>query len=156
MAKDGVTLVSGQYQQLWTRDDDEWKVRHEIWRLDPSLQRDPDTADRVSALWTKAYNAGDAGALMTLYDEDAELSVQPTGTLRGREEIERFWKEDFGTSRPTTTLTLTDAYMAGDLAHLEGEYQVAEAGKETRGRYIQLWMRDGNAWRIHREMWWRQ
>jgi hypothetical protein len=46
--------------------------------------------------------------------------------------------------------------MAGDLAHLEGEYEVSEPAGSTRGRYVQLWMRDNNAWRIHREMWWRQ
>jgi hypothetical protein len=51
-------------------------------------------------------------------------------------------------------LTLTDVYMAGDLAHLEGEYEVADAGNITKGHYVQLWMQDGNAWRIHREMWW--
>jgi hypothetical protein len=45
--------------------------------------------------------------------------------------------------------------MAGELAHLEGEYKVTESGKITSGRYIQLWMRDPTGWRIHREMWWR-
>ena len=42
--------------------------------------------------------------------------------------------------------------MAGDLAHLEGEYEVADKGTVTKGRYVQLWMQEGNAWRIHREM----
>ena len=51
-------------------------------------------------------------------------------------------------------LSLTDVYMSGDLAHLEGEYEVTDKGKVTKGHYVQLWMRDGPAWRIHREMWW--
>jgi hypothetical protein len=41
------------------------------------------------------------------------------------------------------------------LAHLEGEYKVTDNGKVTEGRYTQLWMREGNGWRIHRELWWR-
>ena len=66
--------------------------------------------------------------------------------------IGSFWAEDFGVGKPTTTLTLSDVYMAGDLAHLEGEYEVADKGTVTKGRYVQLWMQEGNAWRIHREM----
>ena len=155
-AQDGLTLVKGQYQQLWRRADGQWQVQNEIWRLDPSLQRDPNAAERLSSLWTKAYNAGDAAGLMTLYADDAELATQPTGSVHGKDAIASFWKDDFGTAKPATTLTLTDVYMAGDLAHLEGTYEVSERGKATKGRYVQLWMREGNGWRIHREMWWRQ
>ena len=153
-AKDGVTLAKGQYQQLWRRIDSQWKVQHEIWRLDPSLQRDPKTADQLASLWTTAYNAGDVAGLAALYDKDAVLSTRPTGSVVGRDAIGSFWREDFGGGKPSTTLTLTDVYMAGDLAHLEGEYEVSDKGKVTKGHYVQLWMQDGNAWRIHREMWW--
>ena len=156
VAREGVTLAKGQYQQLWRRAGGQWRVQHEIWRLDPALQRDTDAADRLSSLWMKAYNAGDTAALTALYAEDAELSTQPSGSVRGKDAIAAFWKDDFGPDTPSTKLTLTDVYLAGDLAHLEGTYDVAEKGKTTRGRYVQLWMRDGNAWQIHREMWWRQ
>lgn len=156
VAKDGVSLARGQYDQLWTRGGDAWQVKHEIWRTDPSLQRNPGAAPALSASWVKAYNAGDADALKALYAEEAELAVDPTGSIQGREAIGSFWRDDFGTSKPSTALNLTDVYVAGDLAHLEGEYEVTEKNKVTRGRFVQLWTRDGNAWRIHREMWLRR
>lgn len=156
VAKDGLSLAKGQYDQLWARVDNAWKVKHEIWRTDPSLQRDPDAAPQLSANWVKAYNAGDAAALMALYADDAELAIEPTGSIRGRDAIGSFWKDDFGSTKPSTALNLTDVYVAGDLAHLEGDYQVTERGKVTNGRFVQLWMREANAWRIHREMWWRR
>ena len=156
VAKDGVSLAKGQYDQLWTREGNSWKVQHEIWRTDPSLQRNPSAAPALSASWVKAYNAEDAAALMALYAEDAELAVDPTGSLQGREAIGAFWKDDFGTSKPSTALNLTDVYVSGDLAHLEGEYEVTDTGKVTKGRFVQLWMREGNAWRIHRELWLRR
>jgi ketosteroid isomerase-like protein len=156
VAQDGSSLARGQYAHLWTRVGNDWKVKHEIWRIDPSLQRDPDAAERLSSQWVKAYNAGDAAGLMMLYHEDAELAIEPTGSVQGRDAIGSFWKDDFGSTKPSTALTLTDVYMAGDLAHLEGEYEVTEKGKVTKGRFVQLWMRGGNAWRIHREMWWRR
>ena len=156
VAKDGVSLAKGQYDQLWTREDNSWKVKHEIWRTDPSLQRNPSAAPALSASWVKAYNAEDAAALMALYADDAELAVEPTGRIQGREAIGAFWKDDFGTSKPSTALNLTDVYVAGDLSHLEGEYEVTDAGKVTKGRFVQLWMREGNTWRIHRELWLRR
>jgi hypothetical protein len=75
------------------------------------------------------------------------------GSFSGPAAIESFWVRDFGDSKPSSALTLTDAYLSGELAHLEGEYSVSDKGTKTAGRYVQLWMRDGNAWRIHREMW---
>jgi ketosteroid isomerase-like protein len=154
-AKDGISLASGQYQQLWRRVGGEFKVQHEIWRLEPTLQRDPQVAERLASEWTRAYNAGDAAALSALYDKDAELSTDPAEDIVGRDNIGVFWKDDFGGGKPTTTLAMTDAYMAGDLAHLEGTYEVTDKGELTRGHYVQLWMQDGDAWRIRREIWWK-
>jgi ketosteroid isomerase-like protein len=155
-AKDGISLAKGQYQQLWQRVDGEWKVQDEIWRLEPSLQRDPEIAERLASQWTRAYNAGDAAGLSALYDNDAELTTEPSENIVGRNDIGSFWKEDFGGGKPETKLAMTDAYMAGDLAHLEGTYEVTDKGTVTKGRYVQLWMQDGDGWRIRREIWWRQ
>ena len=150
----GAALVRGQYQQVWTRADGAWRLHREMWRLDPGLQRDSEIADQLAARWTAAYNAADAAALGALYDDEAALSTAIDGTFTGRPQIEGFWKRDFGGGKPVSTLTVTDVYAAGDLTHLEGDYTVVDEGKMTEGRYIQLWMRDGSEWRIHREMWW--
>jgi ketosteroid isomerase-like protein len=146
-------LARGQYQQLWARSGDGWQVQREMWRTDPELQRSIDVADRLTAAWTNAYNAGDAQALVAMYAKDGVLSTVQDGSFEGPTAIELFWTRDFGGSKPSSTLTLTDVYMSGDLAHLEGEYKVVEGKTETEGRFVQLWMRDGDAWRIHREMW---
>ena len=114
-------LAKGQYQQLWRRIDGNWRVQHEIRRLDPSLERNIDTAKRLESLWTTAYNAGDAAALTALYHEDAILSARPGAGAAGREAIGAFWKADFGGAKPSTKLKLTDAYLAEELAHLEGD-----------------------------------
>lgn len=146
-------LARGQYQQLWARAGDSWLVQREMWRTDPALQRSIDVAERLTAAWTKAYNAGDAKTLTGLYAKEGVLSTVQDGSFEGATAIESFWKRDFGTAKPSSALTLTDVYLSGELAHLEGEYTVSEKGTDTQGRYVQLWMREGDAWRIHREMW---
>jgi uncharacterized protein (TIGR02246 family) len=150
----GAAVARGQYQQLWRRVDGAWRVQHEMWRVDPSLERNLDTAKNLASRWTAAYNAGDATALAALYHDDAVLTMRPGAGAVGKEQIGGFWKADFGGGKPATKLTLTDAYMGGELAHLEGEYEVTDKGEVTAGRYVQLWMREGGDWRIHREMWW--
>jgi ketosteroid isomerase-like protein len=146
-------LARGQYQQLWARADNGWLLQREMWRMDPALFRSIEVAERLTAAWTAAYNAGDAKALAALYSAEAILSTGPSGSFTGAIAIESFWTRDFGNAKPSSALTLTDAYMSGELAHLEGEYKVSDTGTTTEGRYVQLWMREGNGWRIHREMW---
>ena len=153
--KDGGDLARGQYQQLWTRAADRWQVQSEMWRIDPALHRETEVAEVLTSSWTSAYNSGDAKALIALYAEDAALSTVQDGTISGRHSIEFYWTRDFGGAKPSSTLTLTDVYLVGEMAHLEGDYKVVDSGKITEGRYIQLWMRDASGWRIHREMWWR-
>jgi ketosteroid isomerase-like protein len=146
-------LANGQFHQLWTRAGNDWLLLREMWRLDPALVRSTDVAERLTSSWTQAYNAGDAKALVALYDEDAVLSTVQEGSFSEPSAIEAYWIRDFGDAKPSSTLTLTDVYVSGELAHLEGEYKVSDRGTVTEGRFVQLWMRDGNTWRVHREMW---
>jgi ketosteroid isomerase-like protein len=148
-----VPLANGQFQQLWTRVGNDWRLHREMWRMDPTLVRSTDVAESLTEAWTKAYNAGDAKALVALYDQDAVLSTVQEGSFSDPAAIEAYWVRDFGDARPSSTLTLTDVYLSGELAHLEGEYRVADQGTVTEGRFVQLWMRDGDTWRVHREMW---
>ena len=149
-------LATGQYQQVWRSTADGWRVAREMWRIDPGLIRGTQVSDRLTTEWTSAYNAGDARALAALYADDAVTSTIQEGDFTGRTAIEQFWAADFGDGRPASTLTVRDAYLSGDLAHLEGEYKVSDRSATTEGHYVQLWMRDGNAWRVHRELWLRK
>jgi ketosteroid isomerase-like protein len=153
-APDGTTLAAGQYEQLWTRAGADWRVQREMWQLSPAAGSGHEVADRLTARWTAAYNATDPKALTALYSDDAVLSTPRGGSLPGRAAIEAFWAADFDDGAPSTTLTLRDAYVAGTMAHLEGEFLVVDKGIETVGRYVQLWVRDAGDWRIHRELWW--
>jgi ketosteroid isomerase-like protein len=153
--KEGIELAGGQYQQLWKRNGGQWQVEREMWRIDPALHREVKVAQGLTSAWTDAYNSGDVKKLMALYADDAALSTVQEGTVSGKDAVEMFWVKDFGPAKPSSTLTLTDVYLAGEIAHLEGDYDVKDGGSITQGRYIQLWMRDANGWRIHREMWWR-
>jgi ketosteroid isomerase-like protein len=153
--EDGVELTRGQYQQLWDRSSGSWLIRREMWRMDPAMHRDITIAEGLTGSWTKAYNAGNVKGLTALYAQDAAISSVQDGTFSGAPAIEGFWTRDLAGNKPSSALTLTDVYMAGEMLHLEGDYAVKEGASTTEGRYIQMWMRGPEGWRIHREMWWR-
>jgi ketosteroid isomerase-like protein len=153
--RDGAELAAGQYQQLWAQQGTAWHVQREMWRIDPALHRDVAIAEDLTSSWTTAYNSGDAKAVAALYADDAAISSVQDGTFSGKTAIDAFWARDLAGGTPMSTLTLTDVYMAGEMLHLEGDYKVAEGSSTTEGRFIQMWMRDGSGWRVHREMWWR-
>ena len=150
---DAPELAAGQYQQTWQRVDGDWQLQREMWRIDPALSRDIDVATQLTAAWTDAYNTRNVKALVALYADEAVLSTVQEGSFEGRTAIEPFWTRDLGGGSPFSTLTLTDVYLSGELAHLEGEYKVSDNQTNTDGRFVQLWMRNGDGWRIHREMW---
>ena len=83
------------------------------------------------------------------------LTMPGEMTLAGRDEIEGFWIDDIGEDGTRTELVLRDAYVDGDLAHLEGSYRVMrnDGTELVHGEYLQLWVRENDQWRIHREMW---
>jgi len=152
--KGGAPAGNGQYEQLWTRAGGQWQIHREMWRLDPEEASGDDLAEGLTASWTTAYNGGDVKTLMALYHADATLSTREEGTLMGRPAIEGFWMMDLASGKPSSKLTLEDAYLVGNLAHLEGEYEVTQPrGKPIVGHFMQLWMREGTDWRIRREMW---
>ncbi|HLF10979.1 MAG TPA: DUF4440 domain-containing protein [Gammaproteobacteria bacterium] len=153
-------LIAGDFIQLWGREGSDWKITSDNWHAhDPELGSQPglELADRLTATWTGAYNGADSAALAALYEDGAKLTMPGEETLTGREDIEAFWQHDLGDGQVATELMLTDTYVAGDLAHIEGAYRVtdtATAGAQLGGgEYLQLWVREGNDWRIHREMW---
>jgi ketosteroid isomerase-like protein len=43
---------------------------------------------------------------------------------------------------------------SGDLAYETGTVRlVARDGKQTEGRYVVVWKRDGGRWKLHRDIW---
>jgi ketosteroid isomerase-like protein len=156
---DGMQLAAGDFVELWRQDPNgAWKIMNDNWHahgVDYAPRAGNDLAVMLTSSWTDAYNSGDAARLAALYDENARLTMPGEATVTGRGEIETFWTDDIGSSDSATELDLRDAYVEGGLAHLEGAYRVT--GKDgavlATGEYLQLWVREENEWRIHREMW---
>lgn len=106
--------------------------------------------------WTEAYNQQNAGALGSLYSDDARLYVHGSSTVAGRHNIQTFWAEDMKVKNPLTVLTVTHAVDGIDMKLVHGNYQVIN--RETgvplgQGRFAHIWTLMGGEWRLDRDIW---
>jgi uncharacterized protein (TIGR02246 family) len=110
----------------------------------------------LAAKWAKAYNDHDRAALGAIYTDDARLMMHGSPTLAGRAAIEDFWARDFQVENPLTLLDVTNSVTGLDMMLVHGNYRVVarEGGSELgAGRFAHVWTRDGEEWRLDRDLW---
>ncbi len=112
-----------------------------------------------TAAWIKAYNAGNADAIVPLYAEDAVIMPPGAPLARGHAAIKQFLVKDIaGAQAAGVALVLTgkdDVGISGDLAWHSGTYSVTDkAGKTVdTGKYMDVSRKTGGKWHMIRDIW---
>lgn len=116
---------------------------------------DPETT-RIAAAgrrFVSLFALSDAAKLASCYTDDAEILSANMSPVRGRAQIESVFKF---TNRPGHTLEFQTAELdvQGATAIEIGAYVRRQGDGSTfsRGRYIIIWKRLGEEWKIHRDM----
>jgi len=124
-----------------------------------------DSAKEIAALraadqaWEKAYNAGNADALASLYDERAVLLPPGAPGVSGRAAIKAFFTKDTAESQKAgVTMTLglqSDGGVSGDLGWQSGTYAAKDkAGKVVEtGKYLSVSTKRDGKWLYVRDTW---
>jgi uncharacterized protein (TIGR02246 family) len=99
------------------------------------------------------FNAGDAAGMASYYAEDARLLAEHADLIRGRDEIERFWREAISRARAADalrTIRLDEVTSSGDLGYALGVVVVRiPSGPELTTKYATIWQRDlDGRWRL--------
>jgi uncharacterized protein (TIGR02246 family) len=99
------------------------------------------------------FNAGDAAGMATFYAEDARLLAEHADLVRGRDAIERFWREAISRARAANavrTISLDEVISSGDLGYALGTVVVRiPADRELTTKYATVWQRDPDGrWRL--------
>ena len=99
------------------------------------------------------FALNDAASIAACYTDDAEILAANVSSVRGRTEIESLFKF---TNRPGHTLEFRTAELdvQGGTAIEIGTYVRRQKDGSTfdRGRYIVIWKRIDDDWKIHRDM----
>jgi len=95
-----------------------------------------------------ALARGDAAHAASLYTVDGALLTADAELIRGREEIEAYWREGIALGLCQLELDQIEVQELGSMAIEIGRYLLVLSGASERGRYVVLHRRETDgAWR---------
>ena len=130
-----------------------------------SVQAPAETAAETTSIasinesWGKAYNAGDAAALVALYTEDAAINPPGSPQVRGHAAMQEYFAKDTAAMKEagiTTNLNpQRDSGVSGDLAWESGTFTATDKSGATvdAGKFITVFQKTGGRWLIVRDTW---
>jgi len=102
-----------------------------------------------------AFARRDPGALAQLYAEDAQVYPPNAAPVAGRPAIQELWRGFLESPVGRIELTTTEAEGSELSAWETGRYTLLGANGSTvdEGKYVVVWRRQGDLWKIYRDMW---
>jgi ketosteroid isomerase-like protein len=103
-----------------------------------------------AALQRKSY-----ADLAALYTAEALVLPPDAPIVRGRKDIESFWKETAtALGLANATLKTLDLEVVGDTAYEVGEARLETGQGPATVKYVVVWRKGGDGgWRLHRDIW---
>jgi ketosteroid isomerase-like protein len=114
--------------------------------------RDDTLPGDVTAALEQAFSRHDVAASVALFTDDAQILPQHGPAIRGRQEIENYFKDSMApmfTYDTDTEMTL----VRGDLGIEQGRYRVRNVRRGSdveEGKYLHVWRREGSDWKLFR------
>ncbi|HYF39398.1 MAG TPA: nuclear transport factor 2 family protein [Gemmatimonadales bacterium] len=127
-------------------------------RVEAQSPADSAAIHDLARQFSAAYVRGDAAAMARLYTKDAVIFPERSEAITGREAIQRYWTLPDGRRITRHVITPQHIRVDGRHAYDHGTFEIAgeRDGKSwgpDRGKYVVVWRREGNSWRIHLDMW---
>lgn len=108
----------------------------------------------TNAQFVKAANSGDTARVASLYTEDAVLLAPNAPMARGRQEIKAFFDGMVAQmGLPKLQLITKQVEEHGDTAWEVGVYTMTLQGVSDEGKYIVVWKRQGDDWKLAADIW---
>jgi uncharacterized protein (TIGR02246 family) len=114
--------------------------------------------EELGRRFSAAYVAGDIETMVSLYTPDAVIFPGNSEAIRGHEGIRRYWTLAPGQRVTVHRATPTEIRIDGDHAYDHGVYEVSGERNgtpwgPTLGKYVIVWRRTPQGWRMHLDMW---
>lgn len=130
-------------------------------RVDPRFTESRDNLLRthiqqVNERFEQSFDRQDAAALAALYTASAQLLPAGSGIVEGPQAIARFWQGSFNGGVTRAELETVEVFPGadGDTGTEVGRYRLGANGQEADvGKYVVVWLRTPEGWKIHRDIW---
>ena len=104
--------------------------------------------NKLAAEFETAFNAQDAKKVAALYAEDAVVMPPNRPMIKGRAAIEADLQRDFKEGVSKLQLRPMESAIMGDRAYEAGTSTATVNGKSISGKYVVIFERIGNEWKI--------
>ena len=116
-----------------------------------------DISEKVSKAtkeWDAAFNKQDAKTVTGYYTDDATLLPPAEVTVKGADDIQKFWQSLFDAGFKDHTVETISTEASGDHAYQTGTWSAKGGdGKEYRGRIVKIMERKGGTWKTKVHTW---
>jgi ketosteroid isomerase-like protein len=101
------------------------------------------------------FGDGNAAGMAALYTADGQLAPPNSEVIEGAEGIAGFWQAVMDMGLKSATLETIELEEYGDVAVEQGRYQLgdAEGNVADHGKFLVIWKRVGDQWKLHRDIW---
>ena len=102
--------------------------------------------DNAISTFEKAANRKDAASIAALYTEDATLLPPGSPAVKGRKNIQQYWRGFFEAGASDAKLRVMEVTAVGDTAYEIGAFeanlpQPKGGTARTQGKYVVVWKR---------------
>jgi ketosteroid isomerase-like protein len=113
-----------------------------------------------NARWEKAMMEKDMNTIISMYDEDVYSLPSYSPMMRGRQDLERHLRKEMesGMEFNEVNFNTVEVRHEGNIAVEVGTYEMSmkmASGEDMNdeGKYITVWERKGNDWKVIMEAW---
>ncbi|HEU4564687.1 MAG TPA: SgcJ/EcaC family oxidoreductase [Gemmatimonadaceae bacterium] len=108
-----------------------------------------------NARFMEAFGRRDAAAVAECYSRDAMLLPPQSEPVAGRDAIAAFWRGAMELGIAGVRLETREVTETGGDAYEVGRYvlHAADGGELDHGKYLVVWRREDDAWKLHRDIW---
>lgn len=105
--------------------------------------------------WEAAASRSDGAGVAALYTSDAQLLPSQSDFVRGTQAIAHFWQAAFDSGVKGVSLTTLEVEGCGDTAYEVGKLEIRGADGKVldQGKYVVVWKKQGDAWKLYRDIW---
>ena len=131
-----------------------WTVAALVFAAFPSMAQSVKTSiDQANQTFSVTFAKGDAASLASLYTEQATILPPGAPMMKGRKNIEAFWKQAM-TSLANLKLQALDVQSYGSSTAREIGKFTADAGQQqVVGKYVVIWKKSGKNWHLDSDIW---
>ena len=111
--------------------------------------------EAVNKQFAGSASRGDTRSMAALYTTDSQLLPPQGDFVNGRQAIGEFWQGVLDSGIAGVSLDSVEVESHGNTASEVGTFELLGAdGKAVdQGKYIVIWKKEGDSWKLHRDIW---